>query len=492
MVESKTKSKAESKAESKLNKLYDWVDERTGVKEITREALDEPIRGGARWAYVFGSLLLFLFAIQVVTGIFLSLYYVPSADHAHASVSYIQKAVPGGALLRGLHHYSASAMVILAVAHLAQTFLYGAYKRKRELLWIAGVTMLLIIFAFSFTGYLLPWDQAAYFGTKVGTSIAGEIPVIGSAQQRIMLGGTDLTTVTLSRFFTTHVFLLPLALAGLVGLHLYFFRRATPAGPFHNRDDKKIDRFYPKQAFKDSFAILICFIALVAMAKYSPAELGPVADPTSDYLARPPWYFMPLFQLLKYFPGKWAIIPTVVAPAVLFGALFLLPFFDRRDERHPLRRPLATSMLVLIVGGSIGLIYLAKYQDRNHPEFAEKLKQQEEEMHAYFAKPFEPQIIGGAASLASAGKALGPPPEAYATSCAVCHGEKGEGAASPIASPPLIGIADKPQRSREDLLKILDDARAYGIKNPMPQSFPKLSQQEKEQIVDWMMNLKAQ
>ena len=114
-----------------ITQLYDWLDERTGIREITREALDEPIRGGARWAYIFGSILLFLFALQVVTGIFLTLYYVPSADHAHASVAYIQKSVAGGALLRGLHHYAASAMVIFAVIHLAQTFLFGDYKQKR-------------------------------------------------------------------------------------------------------------------------------------------------------------------------------------------------------------------------------------------------------------------------------------------------------------------------------------------------------------------------
>jgi len=429
---------------------------------------------------------LFLFGIQVATGIFLSLYYAPTADHAHASVSYIQKAVTGGALLRGLHHYGATAMVIVAVAHLAQTFLFGAYKKKRELLWGAGVLMLLIILAFSFTGYLLPWDQAAYFGTKVGTSIAGEIPVVGSAQQRIMLGGNDLTTVTLSRFFTTHVFLLPLALAGLVGLHLYLFRRATPAGPFHNRDDKKIERFYPKQLFKDSVAVLICFVALLALAKYSPAELGPVADPTADYLARPPWYFMPLFQLLKYFPGKLAIIPTVALPAALFGTLFLLPFFDRREERHPLRRPLATALLTLVIGGSIGLIFLAKHQDKTNPEFAEKLKRQEEEMRVNFGKPFEPQIIGaGAAPLAIGAKSV-EPPQAFAVNCAVCHGEHAEGGG---IGPTLTGVAGKPQRSKEDLLKILDDSTAYGLKG-MPKSFPKISPEDKQKIVEWLMTLK--
>ena len=220
---------------SVANKTYDWLDERTGIKQIVRRALDEPIRGGARWSYVFGSALLLLFVIQALTGIFLTMYYVPSADHAHVSVAYIQKAVPGGALIRGLHYYGASAMVILLIAHLTQTFVFGAYKQKRELLWIVGGILLLLTLGFAFTGQLLPWDQEAYFGTKVGTSIAGEIPVIGPLQQRIMLGGSDITSSTLSRFFMAHVFLLPLALGSLVLLHVYLFRHAGAAGPFHNR-----------------------------------------------------------------------------------------------------------------------------------------------------------------------------------------------------------------------------------------------------------------
>ncbi len=470
-------------ADSKLSQLYDWVDERTGIKQITSDLLDEPIRGGARFAYVFGSVLLFLFGIQVATGIFLSMYYVPSADHAHASVSYIQKAVPGGWLLRGLHHYGASAMVVFAVVHLAQAYLYGAYKNKRELLWGAGVVMLLIVLGFSFTGYLLTWDQAAFFGTKVGASIAGEIPVIGPIQQKIMLGGNDLTTITLSRFFTTHVFLLPVGLAALVGLHLYLFRRATPAGPFTEKDSKRYERFYPKQLFKDSLAMLVVFLVLIAYAKYSPAEIGPEADPTSDYLARPPWYFMPLFQLLKYFPGSLAIIPTAILPALLFGALFLLPFIDRRPERNPFKRPIATGLLVLVLGGAVGLVFLARYEDKKNPEFAEKLKKQEEEMKEFFAKPFEPQVIGAVSAVAK----LPPAPEAYLKSCAPCHGDAGEGAAT---FPPLLGMSKKPQRTKEDLLKILDDARAYGIKEPMPQAFPKLTPEDKQKIVDWLVLLK--
>jgi len=474
---------------SKIGKLVDWVDERTGIRAITDEALNEPITGGARWAYVFGSMLLFLLVLQIVTGIVMSLYYAPTADHAHASVAYIQKAVPGGWLLRGIHHYGSSAMVILAVAHLAQTFLYGAYKRKRELVWLIGVVMLLIVLGFSFTGYLLPWDQAAYFGTKVGTSIAGEIPVVGSLQQRIMLGGTELSTVTLSRFFTTHVFLLPLALIALAGLHVYLFRRSGPAGPYHDRDNHKVDRFYPKQVFKDSVAMLALFIVLVALAQKWPAELGPVADPTSDYLARPPWYFMPLFQLLKWFPGKLSIIPTVVLPAVIFGALFLVPFLDRKLERNPFKRPLASALLILILAGAGGLIYLAKYQDRKNPEFAEKLKQQEEEMQAFFKAPFKPQQVGAVAAVTggAAMASTAPTLAAYVENCADCHGAQGEGSE---LGPVLTGLKDKPNRSKEDLLKILDDSRAYGLKKPMPASFPDLSEEDKKAIVEWMVKLK--
>src|SRR5688572_8198855 len=309
-----------------------------GLRELWRSALDEPIRGGARWAYVFGSVLAFLFALQLVTGMLLSVYYVPSADHAHASVAFIQKVVRGGALLRGLHAYGASAMIILVVAHFAQTFLFGAYKQKRELVWIVGGLLLLLILAFAFTGYLLPWDQEAYFATKVGVSIAGEVPVVGPMQRQIMLGGNDLTSLTLSRFFMVHALVLPLLLGLLVVLHVYLFRRAGPAGPFHDRHDGRIDRFFPRQLLKDSIAALIIFGGLLALAKFVPARLGPEADPTSDFPARPPWYFLPLFELLKYFPGKLSLIPTVLLPGALFVLIFLLPFFDRKAERNPLRR----------------------------------------------------------------------------------------------------------------------------------------------------------
>jgi ubiquinol-cytochrome c reductase cytochrome b subunit len=536
---------------------------------------------------VFGSALVFLFGLQALTGIFLAMYYVPSSDHAHASVAYIQKAVPGGALLRGFHYYGASAMIILVVAHVVQTFLFGAYKGRRELLWMVGAILLLLALGLAFTGYLLPWDQAAYFGTKVATAVASEVPVIGPVIQRVMPGGSQLTSLTLSRFFMAHVFLLPLTLGFLIVGHIYLFRRAGAAGPFHKRADLRVDRFYPRQLFRDALFIQIIFVLLIVLAKTHPADLGPQADPTSDFLARPAWYFLPLFELLKYFPGKLSLIPTVALPGVLFGLIFLLPFLDRRVERNPLRRPIATGALIFTLAGAIGLTVLSKYQDHRAPGFGSKLGQQAEEARAFLETPFQPQAIGrsiavtpvevthpaGSRSAAvgifaancanchgadATGGPLGPslvnlvrrrnlnadflldwiaghsrepspdsmpkfkqlteeerselaawllrldkpivqapsatisgettqPPTAFTANCALCHGDRGEG----NIGPPLTGISVKPNRSAESLLKLLDNPRAYGLKDPMPAAFTGVTQDDKRAIVEWLEGLNS-
>ena len=570
-------------------RIYDWIDERSGITHIMRSLTDERIRGGASWAYVFGSSLVFLFILQAITGICLALYFVPSADHAHASVAYIQKAVPGGQLLRGLHQYGSSLMVILVVIHMAQTFLFGAYKGKRELLWILGILLFILILGFAFTGCLLPWDQAAYFGTKVGTSIVGEVPLIGEIMQRILLGGSELTTLTLSRFFMLHAFLFPFSIGLLILFHIYLFRRAGAAGPFHHNHEHKVEPFYPNQLFLDATFILVVFIVLVVLAEFWPAELGPMADPTSDYLARPAWYFLPLFQLLKYFPGQLVLIPAVVLPGVAIGFLFLLPFMDRSSERNPVRRPAAVFLLSLLLASPIGLIALSKYQDRSNSEVRGTLEKQREVSDSFLRAAFHPQEIGRSIPIdppqishpterastplkiyfancanchgaTAAGGPMGPslvkiakrrdlsrealgtwiqghmrepvadsmpsfkqltneeiaelsdwlvtldsplsskpeaipvavrdgePPEAYVAACAFCHGSRGEG----NIGPSLIGISAMPNRTPEDLLRLLKNSRAYGLKDPMPKSFPKITDKDKGAIVRWIGRLTAE
>src|SRR5256714_12663417 len=216
---------------TRRQRAYRWFDRRAGIGSLMHEALEEPIPGGARWAYVFGSVLLFLFISQTVTGIFLSLYYAPTADHAHTTVAYIVKEVTGGSFLRSLHAYGSSAVVIVMLLHLTQTFLYGAYKGRREVLWISGCALFGLMLAMAFTGYLLPWDQKAFFATTVGTNMASDIPFVGTWLKRFMRGGDEMGTLTISRFFVAHVFILPAVLIAFIATHVYLFRKAGAAGP---------------------------------------------------------------------------------------------------------------------------------------------------------------------------------------------------------------------------------------------------------------------
>ena len=288
-------------------RLYHWLDRRIGVRSLMHEALDEPIPGGARWAYVFGSVLLFLFISQTITGIFLSLYYAPTADHAHTTVAYIVKEVTGGSFLRSLHAYGSSAVVIVLLLHLTQTFLYGAYKGRREVLWISGCALFGLMLAMAFTGYLLPWDQKAYFATTVGTNMASEVPWIGSTLKRLMRGGNEMGTLTLSRFFVAHVFLLPAAILGLVAAHVYLFRKAGAAGP-PSEDPVKprlpTQRFYPRQVLMDTAVALLMICVLGFLAHFHPTELGPRANPADTQYRPAPGMVLPAdFPMAEIFQG---------------------------------------------------------------------------------------------------------------------------------------------------------------------------------------------
>jgi ubiquinol-cytochrome c reductase cytochrome b subunit len=214
-------------------RIFHWLDRRAGLDKLMHESLDEPIPGGARLAYVFGSGLLFIFISQIITGICLALYYVPSAETAHTSVAYITKEVAAGAFLRSLHYYGSSAMIIVLALHFLQTFLYGSFKGRRELLWMSGAVLSCLVLGMGFTGYLLPWDQKAYFATAVGTNIVGQIPWVGNWLTRLLRGGDTIGTLTLSRFYVAHVFLIPGAIFAFIAAHIFLFRKAGAAGPIN-------------------------------------------------------------------------------------------------------------------------------------------------------------------------------------------------------------------------------------------------------------------
>jgi quinol-cytochrome oxidoreductase complex cytochrome b subunit len=204
--------------------LYQWLDERLGISEIYQVVLDRKVPK-VNWWFTLGSASLFLLVVQVITGIMLTVYYVPSPDHAYDSVNYIMNEVQFGWLIRGIHHWAASLLVITVFLHLLRVFFYGAYKYPREFTWVTGVVLFLATLGMGFTGYLLPWNQKAYWATTVGTEIAGTAPVIGEFIMKVLRGGSDLSGVTLARFFSLHIWIIPAVIAATLGVHLYLVVR---------------------------------------------------------------------------------------------------------------------------------------------------------------------------------------------------------------------------------------------------------------------------
>lgn len=431
-----------STGEPKQTRLGAWLEQRAGWRKLMHEGLDEPIPGRSRWAYVFGSGLLFIFVSQAITGVFLTLYYVPSADHAHTTVSFIQKEVWAGAFVRSIHSYGSSAMVVVLLLHLGQTFLYGAYKNRRELLWLAGCFLFLLVLGMSFTGYLLPWDQKAYAATAVATNILAEVPWVGSGLKKLLRGGNEMGTLTLSRFFALHILIIPALIAGTVAAHVFLFRRAGAAGPPLPPEKLAIlpvEPFFPRQVFKD-FTFGVALIAVLAyLALRHSTLLGPMANPSDPtYLPRPEWYYVPVFQWLKYWHGPASVLGIVVAPALVFLALFLVPFIDRSPERRPLRRPIANGIFFAVFAGLIWLGFRSHQGDMEDPSVRSKLAAQEAEEKRFSTAAFEPEQTGTSAASVQGTRALSAKQAKGALlfvseSCSGCHGAEGRGGAGLFA-----------------------------------------------------------
>ncbi len=327
-----------------------WIESRTGLGTLTHTLLYEAIPGSSGWAQVFGSIVLFLFLLQIITGILLSFNYAPVPGDAYNSVKYITQQVPGGGFIRGLHHWGASLMIVAVALHMVQTFLYGAYKKPREVTWIVGVLLLLLTLAFGLTGYLLPWDNRAYWGTVVTTQIASKVPLLGQYSGRLLGTSGSIGVVTFARFFAAHVLVLPLVTAVLVAFHVYLVRKhgVTP----DPGDTGPVAEFFPVQASKDGFAILFAFAVLVAMAALVTAPLDRIADPTDvNTVPRPDWYFLFVFQALKLFKGPLELAGAVILPGLMALALLLIPFLDRGVPIRLRHRTGALAALAVALSG---------------------------------------------------------------------------------------------------------------------------------------------
>ena len=338
--------------------LRDWLDHRTGYRAALHHLLEEPLPPGTGWAFTTGSVLIFLLAIQLVTGIALSMYYVPAPALAYDSVRFITDTLTLGWLLRGLHYWGSTFIVLAAAIHMMRVFFYGSYKAPREVTWIIGVVLFLLILAFALSGYLLPWDQKAYWATTVTINIARSTPFFGEQVGDVMRGGGQLVgALTLGRWYTAHVFLLPAALILFVVSHIALMRRHGISGPIRPKEGPTVT-FYPWHAIKDTLMMAAVFALLITLAINFPARLDEIANPAdASYVPRPEWYFLSLFELLKYFPGPFEPLATVVIPGVVVGFLIALPFLDRSGNRHPFRgrRVFFTLAMLSIAAGVVVL-----------------------------------------------------------------------------------------------------------------------------------------
>ena len=439
-----------------MKAFFDWADQRTGYKKLIHETLYENVPGGARWRYVWGSTLAFCFSIQVITGLALWVAYSAGSQTAWESVYYIQHEMWGGWFLRGLHHYTAQAMTVLLVFHLMQVVIDGAYKAPREINFWSGVILLLLVLALSLTGYLLPWDQKGFWATKVATSIAAITPFIGPELQKLVVGGSDYGHHTLTRFFALHAGIIPGAIIAFIVAHIYLFRRhgLTPKEPRRRPDAA----FWPDQVLRDAVACLAVLLVVVFfIIRYRGAELGAPADASEQFsAARPEWYFLFLFQLLKYFPGGTEIWGAIVIPSLLMGVLVAMPFVGKWKLGHRFNIGFLWAMLA-----GIGLLtYLARTEDARSPEFLLAVHSAERDAARVIVLAQSPDGIptAGAVTLLR-NDALTQGPKLFAKNCASCHrfdGHDGLGGQpkDKIAASDLKGFA-----SRAWIAGLLDPAR---------------------------------
>lgn len=347
-----------------MNALLNWFDDRTGVRKLLHEALYESVPGGARWRYVWGSTLVFTFVVQVLTGFMLWSAYSPSTRTAWESVFYIQYEMTLGSVIRGLHHYSAQAMVVLMAIHLMQVVIDGAYKAPREINFWLGMVLMMIVLGLSLTGYLLPWDQKGYYATQVTTNIMSATPVVGAEVQTLAQGGRDYGHLTLTRFFAMHAGILPAMLVGFLALHIYVFRRhgLTVHDPKHAPDAQ----FWPDQVLKDAVACLGVLAVVLMLAVLRPAELSAPADPAVKFdAARPEWYFLFLFRFLRFHAVEalGLTFGAIIVPGIIMGIIAVMPLTERLLGRagHMLNKAFMWSL----AAGVVVLTVLAFYEDAN-------------------------------------------------------------------------------------------------------------------------------
>ena len=342
----------------KIEPLKNWLDERLSISTLAAMAdkKEVPVHRHSIW-YYFGGMTLFLFAVQVATGILLLLYYRPSSENAFESVQFIITEVKFGWLIRSIHSWSANLMIATLFIHMFSVFFLRAYYPPREITWVSGAVLLFIVICFGFSGYLLPWNKLAFFATKVGTEIAGVIPIVGRPVLRFLRGGDDVTSATLTRFFGFHVAVLPATATVFIAIHVLLVQLHGMHVPKKYEESYQRMKFFPNFVMRDLIGWILAIGVLAALAALFPWELGEKADAFAPAPAgiKPEWYFLFMFQTLKWIPAKILGLDGEVLGIMAFNLiamlLFIVPFIDRDPENR--RRH-----LIMNVIGVFALLYI--------------------------------------------------------------------------------------------------------------------------------------
>jgi len=452
-----------------LSRLVLFVSDRVGWEKYLKPLVEKPLPSDLGWTVTLGSVSVLLFVLEVVTGMFLAMYYNPSPDHAYQSIDYIMKDVHMGWILRGIHHWGAGAMVVVVFVHMVSTFFQGAFKPPRELTWIIGVFLFLMTLGFGFTGYLLPWDQKAFWATVVGTNIPKDIPVIGEFLTRVLLAGDRVSGLTLSRFYSIHTLILPSLMFLLIVFHIYLVRIhdiAPPAASNRsenpNPSDKKTPhRFFPEHLFKCAIAFVFVFTLILLLSIFAEIPREDIAgtiDPT--YLPRPEWYYMWLFQLLTFFTGSAEIIGSLAIPVGTVLFLFFLPFLSKSPLRSPADRPIATSIGVACL---VGIIYLTMMGIGNSRPYGDIIVIPDRKLTRVEKKGLNVFVE---------------------RECAYCHHILGKGGRR--EGPDLSNVIEK-DRTKDWLLKFIKDPQATSSWSIMPKY--DLSEEELNALVEFILSL---
>lgn len=420
-----------------LKRIWREFDDRSGVSELWERLGRHPVPPGTGWWYVFGSATLMAFVLQVVTGIALATAYVPSTAHAYQSLQFITHQALWGHLLRGLHYFGASAMVLLIGIHVMRVFLHGSYKYPRELNWLTGAILLLLTLAMAFTGQLLRWDNVAVWSVIVGAEQAGRVPLVGKYVAHFILAGDTVGGATLSRFFAFHVFFIPAMIFAFLGAHLLLVLKhgiseppvaGRPVDPktYRKSYEDLLERegrpFWPDAAWRDvAFGVAIMIALVVLAAVVGPPHLAAQPDPTIlKAYPRPDWYFLWYFAVLALLPPSLET-PVIVFGPLLFGAiLILLPIFRNKGERHPLRRPWAIGGVIMI-WVMIGTLWIEGKRAPWSPDFS--------------AQPLKADVVGATSGPVHEGSVL-----FHKKGCEFCHAIAGHGG---HRGPDLTYVADR-------------------------------------------------